>query len=144
MFSFINIMGLAIGLACFLLIFLWVKDELGYDRFHEKADQLFRINTRDHEDPDFIWTTTPTPLAPLLKEKFPEVISYTRYWSFGAMVRYEEEHFFEDDIKLVDPYFFEMFTFPFIKGEKETALPNLDAVVLTESTAKKYFGDEDP
>ncbi len=140
----INISGLSIGLACFILIFLWVKDEIGYDRFHENADQLFRINTRDHEDPDFIWTTTPTPLAPFLKEKFPEVISYTRYWSFGAMVRYEKKHFFEDDIKLVDPYFFEMFTFPFIKGEKETALPNPDAVVLTESTAKKYFGDEDP
>ncbi|MCK4346461.1 MAG: ABC transporter permease [Bacteroidales bacterium] len=143
-FSLINITGLSIGLACFILIFLWVKDEIGYDRFHENADQLFRINTKDHEDPDFIWTTTPTPLAPLLKEKFPEVISYTRYWSFGAMVRYEEKHFFEDDIKLVDPYFFEMFTFPFVKGEKETALPNLDAVVLTESTARKYFGDEDP
>lgn len=143
-FSLINITGLSIGLACFILIFLWVKDEIGYDRFHENADQLFRINTRDHEDPDFIWTTTPTPLAPLLKEKFPEVISYTRYWSFGLMVRYEEKHFFEDDIKLVDPYFFEMFTFPFIKGEKETALPNQDAVVLTESTANRYFGDEDP
>jgi putative ABC transport system permease protein len=143
-FSFINIMGLAIGLTCFLLIFLWVKDELGYDRFHDKADQLFRILTKDHEDPDFVWTTTPTPLAPLLKEKFPEVISYTRYWSFGAMVRYKEKHFFEENIKLIDPYFFEMFTFPFIKGEKETALPDQDAIVLTESTAKKYFGDEDP
>lgn len=143
-FSLINITGLSIGLACFILIFLWVKDEIGYDRFHENADQLFRIITRDHEDPDFIWTTSPTPLAPLLKEEFPEVISYTRYWSFSALVKYEEKHFFEDEIKLVDPYFFEMFSFPFIIGEKETALPNPDAVVLTESTARKYFGEKNP
>ena len=143
-FSLINITGLSMGLACFMLIFLWVKDEIGYDRFHDKADQLFRINTRNHEDPDFIWTTSPTPLAPLLKEEFPEVISFTRYWSFGAMVKYEEKHFFEDEIKLVDPDFFEMFSFPFVIGEKETALPDLDAIVLTESTARKYFGDEDP
>ena len=60
------------------------------------------------------------------------------------MVKYGEDQFFEDDIQLVDPYFFEMFTFPFIKGGKETALPNLDAIVLTESTARKYFGDEEP
>ncbi len=143
-FSLINIIGLSIGLTCFILIFLWVKDEIGYDRFHEKADQLYRLNLKDHDDPDFVWTTAPTPLAPLLEEKIPEIISFTRYWSFFGMVKYEEVQFLEDDIKLVDPQFFEMFSFPFIKGNKETALPDLDAIVLTELTARKYFGEENP
>lgn len=143
-FSIINILGLAIGLACFILIFLWVKDETGYDRFHENADRLYRLLQKDHANPEFIWTTTPTPLGPVLKEKIPEVEAFTRFWFGGSLVKYEDKIFFEDEIRLVDPYFFHMFTFPFVEGDIESALPNIDAIVLTESTARKYFGDEDP
>ena len=143
-FSLINIMGLAIGLACFILIFLWVKDETGYDRFHLNADQLYRMLQKDHDDPDFVWTTTPTPLGPILKEKVPEIEAFTRFWSGGGLVKYEDKIFYENEIRLVDPYFLQMFTFPFIQGNIETALPDIDAIVLTESAARKYFGDEDP
>ncbi len=143
-FSIINVLGLAIGLACFILIFLWVSDEIGYDRFHENAGRLYRLLQKDHIDPDFIWTTTPTPLGPLLKENIPEIEAYTRYWSGGSSVRYEDKFFWEGGIRLVDPYFLKMFTFPFIKGDLQSALPNTNALVLTESTAKKYFGSEDP
>jgi len=143
-FSFINVLGLAISLACFILIFLWVKDEIGYDRFHEHADRLYRLLQKDHANPDFVWTTTPTPLGPMLKENIPEVEAFTRFWSAGGLVKYEDKVFFENEIKLVDPYFFQMFTFPFVQGTIKTALPNIDALVLTESTAEKYFGDENP
>ncbi len=143
-FSFINVLGLSIGLACFILIFLWIKDEIGYDRFHEHADRLYRLLQKDHANPDFVWTTTPTPLGPILKENIPEVEAFTRFWSAGGLVKYEDKVFFEDEIKLVDPYFFQMFTFPFVQGTMKTVLPNIDALVLTESTAKKYFGNENP
>ncbi|UCG28154.1 MAG: ABC transporter permease, partial [Bacteroidales bacterium] len=143
-FSIINILGLAIGLGCFILIFLWVKDETGYDRFHENSDRLFRLLQRDHADPEFVWTTTPTPLGPLLKEKLPEIEAYTRFWSAGGLVQYEDKKFFESDIKLVDPYFFNMFTFPVVQGDQEVPMPDLNSIILTESTAQKYFGDSNP
>ncbi len=143
-FSFINVLGLAIGLTCFILIFLWVSDEIGYDRFHKNADRLYRLLQKDRDNPDFLWTTTPTPLGPLLKENIPEIEAFTRYWSGGSAVKYEDKLFWESDIRLVDPSFLQMFTFPFIEGDLESALPNVNALVLTESTAKKYFGEEDP
>ncbi len=143
-FSFINILGLAIGLTCFILIFLWVKDETGYDRFHANANRLYRLLQKDHADPDFVWTTTPTPLGPLLTENIPEIEAYTRYWSGGSAVKYKDKLFWEREIRLVDPSFLLMFTFPIVEGNPELALPNTDAVVLTESTAKKYFGNEEP
>lgn len=144
LFSVINILGLAIGMACFILIFLWVKDELGWDRFHENGDRLYRLLHRDHSDPEFVWTTTPTPMAPLLKEKIPEVEMCTRYWSWIGLVKIGDKVFFEDAIRLVDPSFLSMFTFHFLQGNEDSALPDLDAVVLTESAAKKYFGSENP
>ena len=144
LFSLINILGLAIGMVCFILIFLWVKEETGYDLFHKNKDCLYRLLHKDHIDPEFVWTTTPTPLGPLLKEKIPEIESCTRYWSWMGLVKIGDRVFFEDGIRLVDPSFLSMFTFPFLQGNAMAALADRDAVVLTESAARKYFGDENP
>ncbi|HUU52277.1 MAG TPA: ABC transporter permease [Candidatus Heimdallarchaeota archaeon] len=142
-YSFINITGLTIGMACFILIGLWVKDELSFDRFHEKKDRIFRVVNKT-QGGDFIPNPT-YALAPALKSLYPEVEEVARVWPwYGSLVTYVDKKFEEDNICLTDPGFFRMFTFPFIKGNPDTALNNRDAIVITESTAKKYFGNEDP
>jgi putative ABC transport system permease protein len=142
-YSFINIVGLTVGMACFILIGLWVQDELSFDRFHEKKDRIFRIVNKT-QDGDFIPNPT-YALAPELKSLYKEVEDYARVWPwYGSLVTYEDKKFEEDNICLTDPGFFRMFSFTFIIGDPATALDNLDAIVITESTAKKYFGEKNP
>jgi len=144
MFSIINIAGLSIGIACVILILLWVKDELSYDRFHENSDRIFRIITKFGNETENIWTTSPFPLGSYMADKYPDVETYTRYLDAGSLVKYEDKVFYEDYFKLVDQSFLEMFSFKFIKGNKGEALKSRSAVVITESVARKYFGDTDP
>jgi putative ABC transport system permease protein len=142
-YSFINIAGLTLGLACFILIALWVRDELSFDRFHEKKDRIFRIVNKVASG-----NLVPNPtyaLAPDLKEEYPEVEEYSRVWPWaGSLVRYQDKRFEEERISLVDPGFFQIFTFPFLRGDPETALADRKSIVLTETTARKYFGEENP
>ena len=144
-YSFINIAGLAIGLACCIVILLWIQDELSYDRFHQNAESLYRLNTRDSRNPDQIVVSSSFALAPRLKALYPEVVHYCRYWYYGSTVKYKNRSFkAHGRFCIVDPAFFEMFTFPFVRGDPKTALANRHSVVLSDSTAKKIFGDEDP
>jgi putative ABC transport system permease protein len=142
-YSFINIAGLTLGLACFILIGLWVRDELSFDRFHEKKDRIFRIMNKVQSG-DLI--STPTyALAPALKEEYPEVEETSRVWPWaGSLVRSGDMRFEENRICLADPGFLRMFTFPLLKGDPDAALANKNSIVLTETTARKYFGEEDP
>jgi putative ABC transport system permease protein len=142
-FSTLNVAGLILGMLTFLLIMTWVRHELSYDRFHENLDQLFMILSRD--DKGVTWNTTTYALPPALKESYPEVEDFARVWPWqGSLVRYKGLRIEEDEITLTDPGFFRMFTFPFVKGNAETALADKNSLVLTESTARRYFGDEDP
>jgi len=142
-FSVINVAGLALGMLTFLLIMTWVRHELSYDRFHENRDRLFMILSQDNNG--VTWNTTTYALPPALKEGYPEVDDFARVWPWqGSLVKYGDTQFEEDDITLTDPGFFRMFSFPFVRGSAETALPDKNALVLTESTARRYFGDEDP
>lgn len=145
-YSLINITGLAIGIACCLLISIWVLDELSYDRFHENAPLLYRVEEDQHYSGRlFHVSVTPYPLAPALIEEIPEIVDATRVvWSGGLLFRYGEKAFFEYGIRAVDPSFFQMFTFPFVKGDKDKALDSPYSLVIDEDIAKKYFGDEDP
>ena len=146
-YSFINIVGLAVGLACCILVLLWVQDELSYDRFHTNGDDLYRVvaEWRKTEPATHYWPVC-APLAPALKEEFPEIIKATRFTRLrrGQLVRFGDKNFTEAQICLTDPDFFEMFTFPFIQGDVQTALSNPDSFVLTEEMAAKYFGTENP
>lgn len=145
-YSFINITGLAIGIACCLLITIWVLDELSYDKFHENAATLYRIEeNQNYSGRQFHVYVTPYPLAPALKDEIPEIKDATRYaYAGGLLMRQGEKAFFEDYIWAVDPSFLHMFTFPLIRGDENTALDSPYSLVLTEDIAKKYFGEEDP
>ncbi len=144
--SFINIAGLAIGLACCLFILIWVQDELSYDKFHENAPYLYRVEENLHVSGRvYHVTATPYPLAPALKADFPEIIEATQYVGVGGqLIRYGEKAFFENGLRAVAPAFFRMFTFPFVKGDSRTALDDPFSMVISEEIAEKYFGEEDP
>jgi len=146
-YSLINIGGLAAGLACALFILLWVQDELSYDRFHAGASDLYRVE-HDYQSPQgtFHLTVTSLPLGPALKAEIPEVQDAVRISSPGTLlVRYGEKAFFESGVRAADPSFLTMFTFPLLAGEpQETALVRPHTMVMTDETAGKYFGSDDP
>jgi len=144
LFSFINIFGLAIGLATCLLILLWINDELSFDRFHDNGDRLYKVVCSDLLANDKYAVTTPA-LAPALEQEFPEVVAATRYYEPGnIVVKYGDKKSLEDDVAFVDPQFLVMFSFPLMRGNPQTALSAPFSTVLTESQAQKYFGTEDP
>jgi len=144
-YSLINITGLAIGMACCLLISIWVLDELSYDRFHEHAEDLYRVEENQHySGRNFHVTVTPYPLAPALREEIPEITEATRVvWAGGQLFRYGEQAFFENNVRAVDPSFLQMFTFPLIQGDPDTALDSPHSLLITEKLAEKYFGTDD-
>jgi len=142
-YSFIKIMGLTIGMACFILIGLWVRDELSFDQFHQKKERIFRILNKTASG-DLIPSPT-YALAPALKSLYPEVEEFSRVWFWhSSLVKHGDKSFEEDRIYMADPGFFRMFSFPFVKGDPETALADRNSIVLTEDAALKYFGTEDP
>jgi putative ABC transport system permease protein len=145
-YAFINIAGLAVGIAACLLIGLWVRHELSYDDFHEAADRTHRIvldlKVRGTE---MTGALSPAPMAHTLVRELPEVEAATRFDSpLTVTVQVGDESFVEECVFAADTSFFEMFSFPLVKGNPETALDDEDAVVLTEALAEKYFGDADP
>jgi ABC-type antimicrobial peptide transport system permease subunit len=146
LFSTVNILGLTFGMGSALLIFLWVNDELGVNQFHSKIDRLYRVmeNQTYSGGKMFTFEATPGPMAPVIKEKYPEIELATRWtWTVNPLLQYGEKSF-KDNGRWVDPDFLLMFDFPFISGDKNTALGGTNSIVLTRSFAKKLFGDEDP
>jgi len=139
-YSMINIVGLAVGMACCLLILLWVFDELGYDRFHENLDRLHRIVISSERGNT---ASSPWALVPALKRDYPEIVMGSWY-SPRTILMKVEDRMYNETCALVAPEFLEMFTFPFIQGDPKTAFANRHSIVLTEKTAHKYFGSEDP
>jgi putative ABC transport system permease protein len=143
LYSFINVCGLALGLACTLLILLWVRDEISFDRFHKNANTIYRMNW------DFKWNNTegvgpgtPPPLAATLTREIPEVSDATRVYPVSKMiVRYENKTFSEDKIRGVEANFFDFFDFELLSGNSQTALTEPNSVILTDETAAKYFGN---
>jgi len=145
-FSFINITGLAIGMACCLFIALWVLDELSFDRFNEHADRLYKVvENQYYSEYTYKVEVTPAPLGPALKRDFPDVVDAARFNNlFQMLVRYGDNAFYETGIVCADPAFFTMFTYPFISGDKATALADPNSVVISKEVADKYFHGEDP
>src|SRR5215510_6798282 len=136
-FSVINILGLAIGLACFLLITLYVMDELSYDRYNVNADRIYRINSDIRfGGADLHMPVTSDMMGQLLKKDYPQVEEYTRIYTFTGdkLVKKENEFIDEAQIAHVDSTFFNVFTMPVIAGDTRTALSEPNTVVLTESS----------
>jgi ABC-type antimicrobial peptide transport system permease subunit len=144
-YSFINIAGLALGMACALFILLAVQDELSFDRFHENAASIFRVE-QDQKGGQGLFHVNVTPYAmgPALKTGIPEITDSTRAARTGALlVRFGEKAFFESRITAVDPSFLRMFSFPALRGTPEGSLNDPTALVVTEDFALKYFGTVD-
>lgn len=142
-FSFINIFGLAMGMAVVILIALFIRNELSYDKFHEKYDRIFRLVADNPADKDS-FAGTPAPLGPAMKENFPDVVDYVRLEDTTAVIKYKDKIFYENRVIMADNSLFTVFTFPLIKGDPKAALENKDSIVITESMAKKYFPGEEP
>jgi len=143
-YAALNVCGLGLGMACCLLITLWVIDEFSYDRFHEKADQLHMvIQDQYYNGEPYRVSATPHPMAAALEAEIPEVLKASRYIRTPTLLfRFDEHVFFEDNIRAVDPSFLHMFSFPLIKGDVTSAFDHENSLVISASAAKKYFGDK--
>lgn len=143
--SIINILGLGIGIACCLLIVLFVKDEWTFDQFHSKADRIYRVWAREDygKDEVFFYTVTPFPMGPTLKDNFEEVEYQVRIHNIGTQVKSGDD-LFSESVTIGGQHLFKVFDFPSINGETTSALDGANHVVLTEKMASKYFGDTDP
>lgn len=144
-YSCINVFGLALGVACCVLVFLFVQNELSYDRFHENGAQIYRVNlaTKTPDGGTKIKAGQPPPLAPTLKTAFPEIMRATRLKTGSVVIRTGED-ILKEKVLYVDNDFFTMFTLPFRHGDPASALLNPNAVVMSETLAEKYFGDAMP
>jgi putative ABC transport system permease protein len=146
-YSAITMSGLVLGLGVFILFAVLLYSQSNFDSFHKNADRIYSIVKilsrgveRDHHS-----AITPAPLKDALLAEFPEIEEAARFFPPGRMVvRYKDKIFYENSIRFVDPDFLSIFTFKLLRGETETVLSNPYSIVLTEATALKYFGNEDP
>jgi putative ABC transport system permease protein len=145
-YSFLNVAGLSVGLAMFILILLFVGYEFRYEKHHRNADRIYRLIIEQNlGDRIFTASTSPVPLAEALKRELPEVQEFARFFSWGeALVARGERRFNEDNFSFADPGALTMFSYPMLKGNPANALTASYSAVVTASVAKKYFGDEDP
>jgi putative ABC transport system permease protein len=149
LYSLINILGLAVGIACCIMILLYVQEELSYDKFHENADRIGRIFTMEFNNG--AWKKdagTPDLLGPALAKEYPEISDCVRFfhpsWIDKWAVSVNGRCFYEKELYFADGSIFKVFTFPLIKGDPETALKEPNSAVLSEEAAERYFGREDP
>ena len=145
-FSLINISGLAIGFSSFILIGLYVIDELSYDKFHEKADRIYRLEADIRfGGTDLRLAVSADPAGAVLKKDYPEVEQYVRFYASegSKFVKKGNEYINENDVVYADSTLFDVFTLPVIAGNPKIALDQPNTVVISESAAKKYFGTTD-
>jgi len=144
-YSTLNILGLAMGMAACLFIVQYVDFEYSYDKFHSNHEDLYRVRYMDYrgEDLDIDCAAAVPRIGPFMKETMPEVVDFARAFPMAGVVEQENVQFRERRIQVVDPSFLQMFDYPLIHGDKNTALKEPNKVVITESIAKKYFGTTD-
>ena len=145
-YSFINIFGLAVGIACCILILLYIQNELSYDHYNKNIDQIYRVRlSAKIGNSELNLATSCAPCGPTFASEIPGVVNFTRIRNYEyPLMSYKDKVFSEERFYWVDSTFFNLFTIPFIEGDPQTALTQPNSVVITESTAKKYFGNEDP
>jgi putative ABC transport system permease protein len=145
LYSFVNIIGLAIGITSFILISLYIESEWSYDRFHKNADRITRV-TMEYSNGGTVgkYAQTGTKVGPQLKRGFPQVVTFVRTFKYPRVISYRGKVFNEKNFLYADSSFFDIFSFKLIKGNPSTALNTAHQLVITETMAKKYFGDDDP
>jgi putative ABC transport system permease protein len=144
----LNLAGLSVGMACCISILLYVQHEWSFDRYHKNADRICRL-VSEHKTPDGtrLDATTPPPMGPALALDFPSVSSVVRFLSVDnptPLVAFGDSRFYEKKLLFADPGVFAVFTIPFLRGDPETALRQPYSVVITSSTARRYFGEMNP
>ncbi len=144
-YSLLNFLGLSIGIAAFLLLFLWIKDELSYNKFNENYYEIYRLYS-EYDERDNTWQTQLTPdlAAPLLIEQYPSIMNAVRLKNQPSTIKVGESLFNEDGLYYTDPSFFEIFTTKSIYGSPIDALNDPNSIVITNKIASKYFGDINP
>ncbi len=145
-YSFINITGLAVGMAAFILIMLFVQHELSFDRYHGNADRIYRVIEENPGQASPISAEIPSPMAPVLMDEYPEVISATRIFKWGRdkkLFLYRKKLIYET-LYYADPETFDVFSISFIQGDPKTALNDPFSIVLSKRLAEKYFRNENP
>jgi putative ABC transport system permease protein len=145
-YTFINIFGLAIGIASCLLIVLYVNNELSYDTHHKDADRIFRVNSEIKFGANHLrMAVTPAPLAEAMRHDYPEVETAGRFWNSGSLlVKRTEQNFKESDVIYADSSVLNIFTIPFVQGSSQKALNDPFTVIISEKMAAKYFPNENP
>jgi len=145
-FSFINISGLAVGMACCILIMMYVAEESSYDDFHENGDRIFRANTISSIGTNTrSYRVVPAVFGEGVAESIPEIEYATRISTMGSVrFRYQNQEHEVSNLELVDPAFFKVFFYEFVAGDPGTALDKPDSLVITEETASRIFGEQDP
>lgn len=146
-YTAINLLGLATGIACAVLIFLYVQDELSYESFHANKDNIYRTSiVAEINGKVDRFAVTPPPMGPKLMSDYPEVVNFCRLQQTGekTLLRYEDKKFYEKYVFIADSTFFSMFSYQLTQGDAKTALTKPNTVVITESVAKKLFGKENP
>ncbi len=145
-YSILNILGLTLGITSAIFLIFYVSDEVSYDRYHEKADRIYRVSTKITEpDDQFTWVVAQIPFGPQVVHDYPEVQAYVRFFNMPrALYKYEDKEFYEENFNFVDSTLFDIFTYKVLKGEVKSALTEPKKIVLTEKIANKYFGNTDP
>ena len=143
-YTFLNVCGLALGLAVFIIIVRYIQYEFSYDNYHENADRIYQIAKIKQRGGSFMgsnrYAVTPAPLAAALREEFPEVESATKFYTWiDTLIRSEQKTFMEDGWVFVDNHMFEIFTFSLIRGDEKTALIDPYTVVISEKMGEKYI-----
>src|SRR6478609_3599930 len=142
-YSLLNILGLTIGITFSLFLIFYIKEELSYDKYNKKSDRIYRVGAfiKEQGKPLMKWVSTQYPLGPTLKKDYPEVEEFTRFVFNGkTMYKNGDKRFYEEKIFFADSAVFKIFTHHFIEGEPNTALVAPNSMVLTKSSAEKYFG----
>lgn len=145
-FSAINIIGLAFGMSCSLIILLWVNDEMSMDAFHEHNYRLYRVLEKQTytNGSIFVFSSTPGPMAPVIKEKFPEIELASRItWPENRLFAVQEKSFYQEG-RFVDADFLKMFSFKLWQGDTATALKSMYSIILSKGMAERFFGNENP
>ncbi|MEM6842544.1 MAG: ABC transporter permease [Bacteroidota bacterium] len=147
-YSLLNILGLTLGITCSLFLFLYLLNELSFDKFHAEKDRIYRVVTHFTEtDNQFTWPSAQIPLAQELEEKYSQIEHAVRFIGFGRELFENPERdvrFYEEDFRYVDSTLFKVFDFSLLSGDPATALAKPNTAVLTQETAQKYFGSTDP
>jgi putative ABC transport system permease protein len=145
-YSILNILGLTLGVTSALFLIIYIADEISYDRYHEKADRIYRVSSTIKEpDDQFTWIVAQIPFGPQVVKDYPEVQSSVRFLNMPrALYKFEDKEFNEENFYYVDSTLFDIFTYKVIKGEVKSALLSPKKIILTEKIANKYFGKSDP